>query len=292
MRIYECCKKVIEEIQPDLVVSDVIFNPGLDACFMLNQKCVMNTPTPPTDVAKIAQPWLKGFWYYPAYVSPLHARSKFINRYSLARIATAIPFPVPCSLLLLNLWMNIGLIFTIGASPKVAELIKHRNERGIPGRLPLETPISTALHIITSGIRELDYPLFVPDNLGLYGPLVLDHTPIEVADPELARWLDRGKTVVMCMGTHFRYTESQVRAVVDGFLGALDQDSGVQLFWKFSEKDELDDLVEGLLANPKDRKRFKIVDWIQADLSVVLNHPNVIVSVHHGGANSYYEAAQ
>ena len=186
----------------------------------------------------------------------------------------------------------MGLIFAIGASTKVAELIKYRNERGIPGRLPLETPVSSALHIITSGIRELDYPLVVPDNLGLYGPLVLDHAPIEAADPELAQWLDRGKTVMMCMGTHFHYTESQVRAVVNGFLGALDQDSGVQFFWKFSEKDGYDDLVEELLVNPKDRERFKIVDWIQADLSVVLNHPNVIVSVHHGGANSYYEAAQ
>ena len=94
------------------------------------------------------------------------------------------------------------------------------------------------------------------------------------------------------MGTHFHYTELQVRAVINGFLGDLDQDSRVQLFWKLSEKGRFDDLVEGMLANPKDQERFKIVDWIQVDLPVVLNHPNVIVSVHHEGANSYYEATQ
>ena len=81
----------------------------------------------------------------------------------------------------------MGLVFAIAASTKVTELIKYWNERGIPGRLPLETPTSSAHHIITSGIRELDYPLVVPNNLGLYGPLVLDRTPIETADPELAQ---------------------------------------------------------------------------------------------------------
>ena len=171
-------------------------------------------------------------------------------------------------------------------------LIKYRNERGLPGRLPLETSKSRALHIISPGIRELDYPLFIPDTIGLYGPVVLDTTPVELADPELAEWLDRGKTVMMCMGTHYCYTESQVRAVVNGFLGAVDRDSGIQFFWKLSGKDEFEDLIEELLANPRDRERFRIVDWIHADPAAVMNHSNVIVSIHHGGANSYYEAAQ
>ena len=128
--------------------------------------------------------------------------------------------------------------------------------------------------------------------MGLYGPLVLDTTPVEVADPELARWLDRGETVMMCMGTHYHYTESQVRAIVDGFLGAVGHDSRIQFFWKLSGKDRFEGVIDGLLANPKDRERFRIVDWIDADPAAVMDHPNVVASIHHGGANSYYEAAR
>lgn len=154
------------------------------------------------------------------------------------------------------------------------------------------TSLSSALHMISPGIRELDYPLFIPATVGLYGPVILDTTPVEAADPELARWLDQGKTVMMCMGTHYRYTESQVRAIIGGFLGAVGHDSGVQLFWKLSGKDGFKNLLDELLIDPKDRERFKIVDWIQADPSAVMSHRNVVVSIHHGGANSYYEAAR
>ena len=156
----------------------------------------------------------------------------------------------------------------------------------------MNTAKSHTLHIISPGIRELDYPLFIPENMGMYGPVVLDATPVEVADPELAQWLDRGKTVMMCMGTHYHYSESQVRAVINGFLGAVDHDSGLPFFWKLSGRDRFESVLEELLANPKDQERFRIVDWIHADPAAVMNHPNVIVSIHHGGANSYYEAAR
>ena len=66
VRIYESCKKVIEEIQPDVIVLDGIFNPGLDACFVLDKKFVLNSPNTPLDVTRFVQPWLKGLWYYPA----------------------------------------------------------------------------------------------------------------------------------------------------------------------------------------------------------------------------------
>ena len=66
LRVYESCKRIIEGIRPDLVVLDAIFNPGLDACFMLNQKFLLSSPNAPLDATRALQPWLKGFWYYPA----------------------------------------------------------------------------------------------------------------------------------------------------------------------------------------------------------------------------------
>lgn len=66
MRVYESCKKVIEEIHPDLVIIDAIFSPGLDACFALNQKFMLSSPNAPLDATRGLQPWFKGLWYYPA----------------------------------------------------------------------------------------------------------------------------------------------------------------------------------------------------------------------------------
>ena len=55
------------------------------------------------------------------------------------------------------------------------------------------TTFSCGSHTICPGVRELDFPLVVPDTLGLYGPIVLDTNPVEVADPESNQWLGRGR---------------------------------------------------------------------------------------------------
>ena len=190
-----------------------------------------------------------------------------------------------------NIMAALVLIWKMVTSPEVSELVKHRNAHGLPGRLPMEAGYGNALHAICSAVRELDFPLVLPANLGLYGPIVLDTDPVEVVDPELNRWLDRGETVMMCMGTHFHYTESQVKAVISGFLSAVGHDSNTQFLWKLSDKLKFEHLIEEVLKHPRDKERFKIVDWLEADPISIMKHPNVVAYIHHGGANSYYEAA-
>jgi len=68
MRIYDGIAKLIEELDPAIVVVDSLFNPAIDACYSLNRRYVLNSPNTATDVAKLQQPWLKGIWYYPAFV--------------------------------------------------------------------------------------------------------------------------------------------------------------------------------------------------------------------------------
>ena len=184
---------------------------------------------------------------------------------------------------------GIVLIWKLTKSPAVTSLVKCRNARGLPGWLPSTSATTRALHVICPGVRETDFPLDVPDNIGLYGPIVLDTTPIEISDPQLNLWLNRGETMLMSMGTHFHYSETQVKAIIHGFLSAVSQDSNTQLLWKLSGKSKFEDLIEEALRNPKDKARFKIVDWIEADLTSIMKHPNVVAWIHHGGANSYFE---
>ena len=68
MRIYESVKKVIEELDPGVVVVDLLLNPGIDVRYSLNLEFVMSSPNTPLDIARAHQPWLKGFWYYPSFV--------------------------------------------------------------------------------------------------------------------------------------------------------------------------------------------------------------------------------
>ena len=206
-------------------------------------------------------------------------------------MGTGIPFPISWSDLPKNIMAAIGLIWKMATSPEISEFNKYRNAHGLPGRLPLETAPTRALHVICAGVREIDYPLFIPDFVSLYGPIVLDTTPIETADPELNRWLGRGETVIMCMGTHFHYTESQVKAIISGFLSAVNHGSNTQFLWKLSNRSRFETLIEEALKNPRDKERFKIVDWLEADPASIMKHPNVIAYIHHGGANSYFEVA-
>ena len=69
MRIVQNIVRLIEELNPTVVVVDSFFGPGFDACHSTNSKFVMSSPNTPLDITRAHQPWLKGFWYYPLFVS-------------------------------------------------------------------------------------------------------------------------------------------------------------------------------------------------------------------------------
>ena len=176
---------------------------------------------------------------------------------------------------------GFNLVWKMATSPVVSEFNKYRKAHGLPGRLPIARTVRThAAHVICPGVREIDLPLVVPDSLGLYGPIVLDTAPIGTAYPELNQWLDRGVTAVMCMGTHFHYTESQVKAIISGFLSGINHDSDTRLLWKLFDKSRFESLIEEALKDPRDKERFKIVDWFEADPASIMKHPNVIAHIH------------
>ena len=200
-------------------------------------------------------------------------------------------FPLSWKNLFVNILTAIVFIWKMVMSREVAAFNKYRNAHGLPGRFNRLALITRAAHVICPAVRETELPMHIPGYLGLYGPIVLDTAPVEVSDPELNRWLDGKKTVLMCMGTHFHYTESQVKAVIRGFLAAVGRDSDTQLLWKLSDKKKFEKLIGEALKDPKDKERFKIVDWLDADPASILKHPNLIAWIHHGGANSYYEGA-
>jgi hypothetical protein len=183
------------------------------------------------------------------------------------------------------------VIWKVVRSPGITALNNLRNANGIPGQLDMQSYIGRAVHVICPSVRETEFPLEVPANLGLYGSIVLDTIPIEVSDPELNVWLNRGETVLMSMGTHFHYSESQVEAVIQGFLNSVNHGSDTQLLWKLPDKPKFENVIKEALRDRRDRERFRIIEWFDADPASVMKHPSVVAWIHHGGANSYFEGA-
>jgi hypothetical protein len=48
--------------------------------------------------------------------------------------------------------------------------------------------------------------------------------------------------------------------------------------------------LKEVLGREMDEDRVRVVGWLEAEPAAVLTTGRVVCSVHHGGANSYYEA--
>lgn len=67
----------------------------------------------------------------------------------------------------------------------ISEFNENRDAHALPGQLPIEPTLTRICHVICPGVCKIGFPLVVPDLLCLYGPIVLDTTPIENSDPKL-----------------------------------------------------------------------------------------------------------
>lgn len=76
----------------------------------------------------------------------------------------------------------------------------------------------------------------------------------------------------------------------------VSQNPGVQILWKMvpsqntSEASEIIASASEILASKLHNEKIKIVSWLQPDPLAILESGHVIAIVHHGGANSFFEA--
>ena len=203
---------------------------------------------------------------------------------------SGIPFPIPLSYVLKNTILTFTFIYRIITNPDLKELMRYRRSHGLPGKYFAlgGLPIKRSIHTLCFGLPELELPITLSPKIGLYGPVTLDSTPLS-KDDELSKWLDGGRTIAMSMGTHFKYSEAQVRNTLRGFIAGTSATD--QVFWKLPDKVKFQDVIDEELENERVKERFRIVDWIDVDPGEVMKHENVVAYVHHGGANSYHEAA-
>jgi hypothetical protein len=192
-------------------------------------------------------------------------------------------FPLPLTQLLLNVTLTATYAYQILLSPEASALRAARREVGLR-HAPLD---SLPFHLIPS-ILELEYSHLPPPNAVLAGPILVPMAPLSADDhPGLAAFLDRGRTVYLNMGSLFLYTPADVLATCASITSAharLADHGSLQVLWKLPKKDEFTDvLTTGLKDVPMESVRVE--EWIAPDALEVLEHRNVVVSVHHGGAS-------
>jgi hypothetical protein len=86
-------KALILDIDPDVIVVDMLLHSAFDACIALNRRFIVNSPIQALDICRMTQPRLKGLWYYPASVPRplLHVAYLLTSFYKVDSQATPSP---------------------------------------------------------------------------------------------------------------------------------------------------------------------------------------------------------
>ncbi|KAF7979344.1 hypothetical protein HWV62_42771 [Athelia sp. TMB] len=277
----ESCKSALRDMKPDVIVMDMVFHQAIDACTALGAKYIVNTCMPPLGTALAAQPHARAFWYYPSSVAPAPFPPNSNPKLTCAPFPTpsggsGIPFPVPWTQIPTNIWLTLRWAYTFLTDARAKKASGFRFRPDVP--------------YLCQGLRELEYPLAVPPNMTLTGPLLAPPPPLDAAG-ELGAWLGRGETVLFMMGTHYAFTEELARTALAGILAGV-RGRAVQVLWKLPAHERFAGVIaETLRKFDCAPDAVRAASWLDAEITSILSHPNLTCFIHHGGANSYFESA-
>jgi hypothetical protein len=147
--------------------------------------------------------------------------------------------------------------------------------------------------LITQTLPDASIPVeFVPNGVTCAGAIVLDSAPAEQQDAELAAWVQRAPTIIVNLGSLFRYTPERAALMAKAIQRVLAANFEVQVLWKVARNADVvgDDTFSEALAKQLGQDRVRIMDWLTVDMLPLLQLDKVVVSVHHGGSSSFNEA--
>ena len=181
------------------------------------------------------------------------------------------------------------LVYSTAFSSRVKIISKARRELGFTSMLPILKPYIPDIQYICPALPEIDYPLYIPSNITLCGPIVTASKSVAEVDPDLSDWLKKRSTILINLGSHIVSETSDAQQIAAGIKIAIADFPELQVLWKHTihEKDEI---TREILAHEIVCERVKIQKWLRSDPAAILQSGSVVCSVHHGGANSFYEA--
>jgi len=102
-------------------------------------------------------------------------------------------------------------------------------------------------------------------------------------------WLAQAPTVLINLGSIVDYSADRARELLGAIKTPL-ENSKVQVLWKFNKRGEY--TKEVFLEVSKEIKdvRLRVEEWLGIDPAAMMETGNNVASVHHGGANCFFEA--
>lgn len=169
-----------------------------------------------------------------------------------------------------------------------------RTSLGLPGPWPTFVR-DPKIPTICMSTPECEFPLTVPpaNRPFLCGPILLDAPPVSSVDPELAAWLAKAPTVLICLGSHIVMDDLYAGEMAAGLRTLFDQRPDVQVLWKVNRAGLPAELGASVLAPVKEeiqQGRLRTVTWLAPDPLALLETGHIVCVVSHGGSNSYHEA--
>ena len=205
-------------------------------------------------------------------------------------VGSGYPFPLPWFLIPLNIILRIRLIIAFIFSPEVRSLSKARKDAKLTGLVPTFEPYRKDESYLSPCLPEIDFPCYVPSNFRGCGPITIPCLSVTESDPQLAKWLSAPsrRTILINLGSHITSEGTDAVEIAKGLRVILAAHPDIQVLWKL--KSDITTEIKTIIGAEILADRIRIVSWLDIDPVAILASGHVVCMVHHGGANSFYEA--
>jgi len=136
---------------------------------------------------------------------------------------------------------------------------------------------------------------YIPENVTCCGPILLGSPSLSEVDPELETWLQKTPTVLFNLGSNKVSDTTLSRSLATTMRALLDQNPRLQILWKLRpdrDNETKENGIDDILWKETQSGCVRIRGWLKAEPGAMLRSGLIVCSVHHGGANSYYEAVK
>ncbi|CAG7951090.1 unnamed protein product [Penicillium nalgiovense] len=272
IRSYRSCLEILKDVQPVVVVADPLLHLGLDAARSIDTRIVILWPVPLKDVVATVQPKAGILWKYPC-------------------TGSGYPYPLPWKLVLANIYMVFCFGVMIRLGKPMRDLLDIRKEAGIRSAFPHVAPYCEDHLHLAPAFREMDFPLYVPDNVVSCGPILRSYSSLIESDPALEAWLNE-PTILICLGSHVQAPENDAMEMTVAIQAVSREIPNMQVLWKLAYNWESSPTVKNILWPLVNSDKVRTFPWIKPEIISILEGGNIVAYVHHGGANSFFEACK
>jgi hypothetical protein len=270
--LYESCHRLIDEVDPAVIIIDTFFSPAVDAARNERRLHALITPNILSDLLPAEQPAWTLFWKYPA-------------------LGSGFPYPVPWSLIPANIYINFKIIRGLLRLPDVTTKREFLKKKGIKRPIDFTGLYRPDVPWLTQTLPGAHLPLVtIPRNVTLTGPINLAGLEEETsAAKELLEWTKK-PTVLISLGSGFKYVEYQARVMLEAMQHVL-KETDVQILWKIDKLESFDDnFLEAAMRDSAGRLRIE--KWLEVEPPTLLQDGHILAFVHHGGAGSYHDSIE